>query len=174
MRFIRKNGRVIPIKETRDNSDSLAGRSYRSAAKQSVASGAIAAAGVHIAKAAAITGNKPLAIGASIATAVFSIGSDIRRMKQAVKIKKESNGKFGALVTYLDLNLNHLGGSALAGFGLRRAMGPTIKGIFSAQKVAAKGMGAALKFSEKVADNRRFKNAKRVFAPISGFLYKGK
>jgi hypothetical protein len=103
---------------------------------------------------------------------VSALGTVINNIRTNVNAKRQSGGKAGGLLGYL----GSAAVTSASAYGVQKAglatIGPQVKGVLGAKKVVRAGVRKAVRATEGIADNRRFKRAKLVRPGVSGLLYK--
>lgn len=164
MRFIRKGGRVIPI---RDKVDEQASHAY----KKTAALTASAAATSNVARAVAIAGHGKSALGLAMVGTGLGLSSIVHQLNSSRAVAKASDGKRSRLGELV----RHQGASFLGGAATNLAMAPIMKPLITGMvrgpmyaKKAVQALHAAVKpTTAAFADARKFKGAKKVVAEAS-------
>lgn len=185
MRFIRKNGRVIPIKDGRDErsqnialAKSIAKKAdakysaapeYRKTAKLS----AVTAVAQHGMNVAVIRKSKTGAIGLAGATVGLSVANMVHQVRASRRESAAKGNNFaGNIVKHTLVQAGvQVAGNAAGAAALKHSVKASII-AGEGSRAAAKGFHAKVKpFTSKMAENRRFKKAKWVH-PVKPKLLK--
>lgn len=161
-KFIRKNGRIIPIRESNE---------LQSAKKQALASGLVTGVIGKFAHGMALApgAHGKAALGFALGAGVVGLGGLANNIRNARNIAKESKGNRSALRETVNLEAHRLAG-AWAG----QALGPGVKSAIQTRKATYSGLKVVAKQTSKFADWRKFRKAKLVKAipSIAGLLRK--
>lgn len=175
IRFIRRNGRIIPIRGT-SGAPNVVQEARKSYGKTAAIAATSAGLRVGVAGIAAALSHKKVAIGAQIAGVGIWGVNQFRQIKEAKRISDMSNGERSTVGELLRQGTADFVGATAGGFvsrvGLKKGVKYTIL-TKEAAKAGADSLHKTVKpYTSQYADYRKFKNSKWVMStkPVMGLL----